>query len=116
MKTNEVPRFKLDKDYLNPETAKQVKWMSPKKFLEQTPTPDYFGEGGYKNAYETPMGVPGYNQDKVAAYRKQLKAGEAMAPLELDFRNMKGEWPGHDGRHRAKAAALEGVNRVPVFI
>jgi hypothetical protein len=116
MKTNETPRFKLDKDYLNPELAKQVKWMSPKKFLEQTPSPDIFGEGGYKNAYETPMGVPGYNQDKVAAYRKQLKGGEAMAPLELDFRNQKGEWPGHDGRHRAKAAALEGVNRVPVFI
>lgn len=95
-------------------------FMSPKQFLEKCPTTNIFDsneERKYKNAYVTPLN-DGYNKTKVETYIKKLKSGEQIDVPHLDYRKnpFLKNWAGHDGRHRAKAALILGIKKIPVII
>lgn len=118
-------KYNIDKSLINDwlrlentsKTKATLKFMHPSTFLKQCPTPEIFkGEQKYKNADECPSQV-GYNEQLVRAYQRQIYSNTQIVPPHLDKR--KGtfkKWVGHDGRHRAKAAYLSGLKRIPVVI
>lgn len=55
------------------------------------------------------------DQNKVAEIRRKMRAGEQQAPSQLDL-DADGKVTGHDGRHRAVAAFLEGHEEIPVIV
>jgi hypothetical protein len=93
--------------------------MSPSTFLKQCPTPEIFkNDQKYKNANDCPIDR-GYNKEKIDFYKAKLLRKEPLDVLELDNTRKKqinSKWAGHDGRHRAKAAHLLTIKRIPVLV
>jgi ParB-like chromosome segregation protein Spo0J len=50
----------------------------------------------------------------VAAYRQMLREGKKAPPIDLGERTPDGRWQLLDGRHRLKAAILEGAKTIMV--
>ena len=55
------------------------------------------------------------DDNKVADIRRRMRAGENIPPSQLDL-DAEGSVTGHDGRHRAVAAFLEGREEIPVIV
>ena len=50
----------------------------------------------------------------VTAYRRMLREGKKPPPVKLGHRLAGGRWQLVDGRHRLKAAKLEGAKTIKV--
>jgi hypothetical protein len=55
------------------------------------------------------------DNNKVADIRRRMRAGEQIPASQLDL-DADGNITGHDGRHRAVAAVLEGREEIPVVV
>jgi hypothetical protein len=111
-----VPTYLEGQDYLpgtnipvhwetmgGPETTTKV-WMSPEEYLGYTTPPDY-GEKG------------GFSEESIKSLTEEFtKKGEHMDSPYLTVRYSDNQVTGHEGRHRAYWAILQGIPKIPVYI
>jgi hypothetical protein len=106
---------KILSDELKEHPRKKAKlvWMSPETYLKQLVSPS----SDFKNADECPSHI-GYNRTVIDKYKHDIfKLGEVKLPPLRLFKSGKGEnWFRKGDRHRAKAAYLATVKKVPVVV
>jgi len=87
------------------------------KFAQNSVTTDMPPEEFLAALGDTPESVLATELDhnKVADIRRKMRSGEQIQPSQLDL-DADGRVTGHDGRHRAVAAYLEGKEEIQVIV
>ena len=88
-----------------------VQWMTPTQYIQAC-------EMGFRRQSERRQSEHGLvrggrNPELVKEYAQAMKQGDIFPMLELDYRN---DFFGQEGLHRAMAAEMINVKKVPVFI
>ena len=83
----------------------EIVWMSPSDYIDRCVE-------GFKRINEPGRVRQGRDPKLVKQYAHDMKKGDKFPMLELDYRGGFGQ----EGLHRAMAAEMIGVNKVPVFI
>ena len=83
-----------------------VHWMTPTEYIRAC-------EIGFRRANEHGLVRSGRNPELVKEYAQAMKRGDIFPMLELDYRD---DFFGQEGLHRAMAAEMIDVKKVPVFI
>ena len=83
-----------------------VHWMTPTEYIRAC-------EIGFRRANEHGLVRSGRNPELVKEYAQAMKQGDIFPMLELDYRD---DFFGQEGLHRAMAAEMINVKKVPVFI
>jgi hypothetical protein len=112
-------QYPVDKKILADELKKHPRkitklvWMSPETYLKQLPSPD----PSYTNAEECPSNE-GYNRQTIDKHKHDIfKLGKVkLPPLRLFKSSIGKNWFREGDRHRAKAAYLSTVKKVPVVV
>jgi len=86
-------------------------WMSPEEFLGYTPHPQL---PGYPSTID-PEGKY-FSKSSLDYLTDQIRKGEKIDCLMLDFTKKIGTFPSHEGRHRALIAKRMGFKKVPVLV
>jgi hypothetical protein len=83
----------------------EIVWMSPEEYIERC-------ERGFKSIGEPGAVRGGRDPEKIKRYAADMKKGDKFPMLELDYSNGFGQ----EGLHRAMAAEVLGVEKVPVWV
>ena len=83
----------------------EMVWMSPTEYVERC-------ERGFKSIGEPGAVRGGRSPEKIKRYAADMKKGDKFPMLELDYSNGFGQ----EGLHRAMAAEVLGVEKVPVWV
>jgi len=87
--------------------SQQILWLTPKEFLSIVAPPLYGKDT------EHPYG---FLQSSIEGLNKAFKKGEELYSLRLDVNQLTGKIVGHEGRHRAAWAYLNGIPYIPVVM
>ena len=83
----------------------EIVWMSPSDYIDRCVE-------GFKRINEPGRVRQGRDPKLVKQYAQEMQKGDKFPMLELDYRGGFGQ----EGLHRAMAAEMIGVNKVPVYI
>jgi hypothetical protein len=99
---------KLDKN-------EKIVYMSPTKFLSQTPS-----VRGYKKGEPIPPAsknkASDFTKSSLHFIKEQINKKEKVDVPSLDYSNMYYGYPTHEGRHRAQVARMMHKRRIPVIV
>lgn len=83
----------------------EIEWMSPRDYIDRC-------IAGFRSVGEPGEVERGRTPKLIKQYAKEMQQGDKFPMLELDYRGGFGQ----EGLHRAMAAEMIGVKKVPVFI
>ena len=83
----------------------EIVWMSPQEYIERC-------EQGFKSTGSKGLVRQGRDPKLIKQYAQEMQKGDKFPMLELDYRGGFAQ----EGLHRAMAAELLGVRKVPVFV
>jgi GNAT superfamily N-acetyltransferase len=83
----------------------EIVWMSPQEYIERC-------ERGFKSTGSKGLVRQGRDPKLIKQYAQEMQKGDKFPMLELDYRGGFAQ----EGLHRAMAAELLGVRKVPVFV
>lgn len=83
----------------------KIEWMSPREYIDKCVV-------GFRSVGEPGEVERGREPKLIKKYAKEMQQGDIFPMLELDYRGGFGQ----EGLHRAMAAEMIGVNKVPVFV
>lgn len=103
---NQIDMMK-DPEYMSKKKGMvgEIVWMSPEEYIERS-------ERGFRSIGEPGLVRQGRDPKLVKQYAQDMKRGDKFPMLELDYRGGFAQ----EGLHRAMAAEMIGVNKVPVFV
>lgn len=82
-----------------------IEWMSPREYIDKC-------KAGFKSIGERGEVERGRDPKLIKQYAQDMKKGDKFPMLSLDYRGGFGQ----EGLHRAMAAEMIGVEKVPVFV
>lgn len=83
-----------------------VQWMSPTQYIQAC-------EMGFRRSGSQGLVRQGRSEKLIKQYASDMQRGDKFPMLELDYRK---DYFGQEGLHRAMAAEIINVKKVPVFI
>jgi len=120
--------MKLKYNYVDPrlQPDEELIFMSPKQFnrlaiapikLKNIGKPEVFTEGSQrKKAYVDKETGRVYYKFKLGRVYGRIKQGKEMDAPYLTIRNDDCKVINHEGRHRAKASEMLGIEEIPVIL